>query len=670
MTRVWARALSVCRPDARGSDRAFDRRLIAPMILGSILNPINSSMLAVALVPIGRSFDVPPAQTAWLVSALYLATAVGQPVIGRLVDTYGPRPLYLTGTALVGIAGVLGVLAPDLGMLVVSRVLLGLGTSAAYPASMFLLRAESDRTGMRSPSGVLAALSISSQVVAVIGPTLGGLLIGAGGWHLIFGINVPLSAACLVLGALYLPRRSMLMQRAARVDAVGMAVFAGMLTAFMLFLMAPALDHAYLLVISLVGAAAFTVWELRAARPFLDLRVLRGNAPLLATYGRQLLAYTTSYAFLYGFTQWLEEGRSLSPSAAGLVLLPMSAAAIAVTAVTGRRAEVRGKLVVGAVTQLAGCAALLLVGSSTAVWLLALVGALIGVPQGLNGLANQNALYAQADPSRMGSSAGLLRTFMYLGAVLASAANAACYRHGATTGGLHQLVWLLLGIAVLFLAVTLADRSLRRIDTAASVPREKDTVMAVTTIDPRTALVVIDLQNGVLALPGSPHTTADVLARTVQLADAFRAHDLPVVLVRVTFAPDGSDTAPGRTDHPRPAHTPPAGWDEVADDLAGHPRDIVVTKRNWSAFYGTDLDLQLRRRGITQIVLTGAATSIGVESTARAAHEHGYNVALATDAMTDLDADAHRHSIEKIFPRLGETGTTADILALLAKTHS
>ena len=96
----------------------------------------------------------------------------------------------------------------------------------------------------------------------------------------------------------------------------------------------------------------------------------------------------------------------------------------------------------------------------------------------------------------------------------------------------------------------------------------------------------------------------------------------------------------------------------------------MVTKRNWGAFYGTDLDLQLRRRGITQIVLTGVATSIGVESTARAAYEHGYHVTLATDAITDLSLEAHQNSVERIFPRLGETGSTAEIIELLDKTHA
>jgi nicotinamidase-related amidase len=190
--------------------------------------------------------------------------------------------------------------------------------------------------------------------------------------------------------------------------------------------------------------------------------------------------------------------------------------------------------------------------------------------------------------------------------------------------------------------------------------------MTVTTIDPKTALVVIDLQAGIVGGPGVPIASADVVARSAQLADTFRERGLPVVLVRVSTAKDGSDWVPGRIDGgPRPM-TRPEGWDVIVDDVTGEG-DIVVTKRNWGAFYGTDLDLQLRRRGVTQIVLTGIATSIGVESTARAAHEHGYNVTVAVDAVTDFSPEAHENSVERIFPRLGETGTTADIVDLVKK---
>ncbi|MGA5560555.1 isochorismatase family protein [Streptomyces platensis] len=183
--------------------------------------------------------------------------------------------------------------------------------------------------------------------------------------------------------------------------------------------------------------------------------------------------------------------------------------------------------------------------------------------------------------------------------------------------------------------------------------------MPVTTLDATTALVLIDLQKGIAALPTAPAPAAEVIERAARLAGAFRARGLPVVLVNVTGG------APGRTEHPRPAGEPPADWAELVPELGRRPGDLTVSKQGWGAFHGTDLDRELRGRGVTQIVLGGIATSIGVESTARAAYEHGYHVTLATDAMTDLDADAHRNSVERVFPRLGETGTADAIRALL-----
>jgi MFS family permease len=434
----------------------FDRKLIAPMLVGSVLNPINSSMLAVALIPIGAAFGVPPSQTAWLVTGLYLATAVGQPVMGRLVDLFGPRPLYLIATSLVGIAGLLGALAPSLGVLIASRVLLGFGTSAAYPAAMSLIRSEADRTGMDTPAAILSSLSIANQVIAVIGPTLGGLLIGLGGWHLIFTINVPLSIICVVLGSLWLPRRSR-SRGAGGLDYVGIALFTATLVSLMLFLMQPRVSRWYLLVLALSLGLAFVIAQLRVLAPFIDLRVLGGNRPLILTYARQVLAFVGAYSFLYGFTQWLEEGRGLGASSAGLLLLPLSLAAVLVTALTGRSAQIRGKLVAGSIVLVLAATAQLFVGSSTPIWILALVGVIAGVPQGLNNLANQTALYKQADPARIGSSAGLLRTCVYVGALISAAANAHFFQHGATTAGLHDMAIFLLVVSGLLVLVTLLE---------------------------------------------------------------------------------------------------------------------------------------------------------------------------------------------------------------------
>ncbi len=183
--------------------------------------------------------------------------------------------------------------------------------------------------------------------------------------------------------------------------------------------------------------------------------------------------------------------------------------------------------------------------------------------------------------------------------------------------------------------------------------------MALTQIDSVAALVVIDMQKGVVALP-TAHPMAEITDRIARLARAFREHKLPVVLVNV------SGRAPGRTQTTF-NFSPPPDWDQLIPELDRQPSDFTVTKMQVGAFYKTELDRILRTAGATQIFLTGVATSAGVEATARAAYDHGYHVALVTDAMTDLNPDAHRHSTEVIFPRIGETATTDEVLSQLRK---
>jgi nicotinamidase-related amidase len=171
-------------------------------------------------------------------------------------------------------------------------------------------------------------------------------------------------------------------------------------------------------------------------------------------------------------------------------------------------------------------------------------------------------------------------------------------------------------------------------------------------------LLVVDLQKGIVGMPVA-HPIADIVNNAARLADAFRNHDLPVVLINVDA------TAPGRAEQARRVTEFPAGWTDFIPELKRQPSDHIVTKRTWGAFTNTELEKYLRERGVTQVVVTGVATTAGVESTARHAHELGFNVALAIDAMTDMNADAHHNSITRIFPRLGETGTTLEIIDLL-----
>ncbi len=182
--------------------------------------------------------------------------------------------------------------------------------------------------------------------------------------------------------------------------------------------------------------------------------------------------------------------------------------------------------------------------------------------------------------------------------------------------------------------------------------------MPVTLLDPNTALIVVDLQKGIIAMPLA-QPVGQIVARAGELAEAFRRHGLPVALVNVAGG------VPGRVEQAPNLGQMPADWTELVPELNPQPTDHLVTKRTWGAFTHTGLAEHLRGRGVTQVVLAGVATSAGVESTARQAHELGFNVTFATDAMTDRSAEAHLNSVTRIFPRLGETGTAAEIIKLL-----
>ena len=185
--------------------------------------------------------------------------------------------------------------------------------------------------------------------------------------------------------------------------------------------------------------------------------------------------------------------------------------------------------------------------------------------------------------------------------------------------------------------------------------------------DPRrTAVVVIDLQKGIVGFPGSPHSTPSVVANCVALLGAARSVGAQPVLVHVGRSADGGDALQTTANQPMRGSAPmPPDWSELIPELNRQPGDIVILKRQWGAFYGTDLDLQLRRRGLNSIILCGIATEFGVESTARDAYERGFEQIFAEDAMTARTAEGHVNSIEQIFPRIGRVRSTAEIVAAL-----
>lgn len=178
-----------------------------------------------------------------------------------------------------------------------------------------------------------------------------------------------------------------------------------------------------------------------------------------------------------------------------------------------------------------------------------------------------------------------------------------------------------------------------------------------------TALVAIDLQHGIVGMDTEPYPSSDVVARTKSIADAVRTRGGTVIFVRVTNSPDGGDALAPQTDAATPPSAArPSNWAQLVPELDQQDGDIVVTKRQWGAFYGTDLELHLRRRGIRTLILTGIATHIGVESTARDAYERGFNQIFVEDAIASPSEEAHKASFKFIFPRMGKIRSTEQVL--------
>ncbi|WP_433858916.1 MFS transporter [Streptomyces kronopolitis] len=450
-----------------GSGPAFGARLLAPLLLGSLLNPINSTMIATALVAIGRDFHVGAADTAWLISAMYLASAVGQPWMGRLADRVGPRRVFLAGAVTVCVGGVIGACAPGFALLVVSRVVLGIGTAAAYPAAMAVLRAESARTGLPTPRRVLGRLSLAAMSSAAIGPTLGGLLAATAGWRAVFAVNVPLALLAL-LGALrWLPadrkeaRPGGGRAGSSSLDPLGMLLFAAALTCAMVFLLRLQDPQWLLLAPAGLLSGVLVWWQLRHPAPFIDLRMLARNGALVRTYLRHGLAYLVMYSVLYGFSQWLEQAHGASSFQAGLIMLPLSLAAAAFSLVGARTRGIRGPLAFAALSLALGGGVLLLLHGASPLIVLLGAGVLFGIPQGLSSTGNQAAVYAQAPADGVGAAAGLQRTAQYIGAITASGLIGVLYGQRATDSGLHEIALIGVVLGLLLLALTLADRGLR-----------------------------------------------------------------------------------------------------------------------------------------------------------------------------------------------------------------
>jgi predicted MFS family arabinose efflux permease len=383
--------------------------MVASVSLGTLLNPLNSSMIAVALVSLSNYFDVSLATVTWLVTAFYVGGAIGYPLMGQLADRFGPRRVLNAGLLLAAVTSGIAPLAPSLPALMGVRFLQSIGTSSPYPAGVAVFRARHGQG--RAPAGALGAVSIANSVSSALGPVLGGFLVGLAGWPAIFVVNVPIALAAIVLAMMWLP--------ADRPRSASRA----------------------------------------SSQPKQSTWSLLRNPALVMVYAQFAAVNVVFYAVFYGLPLWLEQTRNYSPEITGVLILPVAGVGVLATPVAARlinRTGPRPAIVIGSVLLLAGSLLLLQFDAATSLAALLVVGGVLGVPNGFNNLGLQAAMYEVAAPRQIGAAAGVLQTCRYLGAIAATAIIGAIFGSQATSESLHLLAFVMAGVSAALVVASLA----------------------------------------------------------------------------------------------------------------------------------------------------------------------------------------------------------------------
>jgi MFS family permease len=393
-------------------DLAGRRRMVASVTLGTLLTPLNSSMVAVALVSLQHDFGVGVGTATWLVSGFYLASAVAQPVTGRLADRLGPRRVFLTGLLLVAAVCAAAPLAPSFAWLVLVRVVQAFGGSAAFPAGLAMIRSASPHG--RAPAASLSAINVANSAGAALGPTLAGFLVAFAGWQAIFLVNLPLAALGLATGLRWMPRDKP------------------------------------------------TTGPTTPVRRQPAVLALVTNPRMIGIFVQFAGVNLVFYSIFIALPLWLQQARGLPPYEAGLLLLPVAGLGILVAPLAAwsvARSGHRPVLVAGALALLAGSVLLLLLGPATPLWAIAAAGMVFGLPSTMNTIGLQSALYEAAPPEAMGAAGGLFQTCRYIGAMLSGVVIGQVFASGTTTAELHVLAALLVGLSACLLAGAVVRRA-------------------------------------------------------------------------------------------------------------------------------------------------------------------------------------------------------------------
>ncbi|GAA0500798.1 MFS transporter [Salinibacillus aidingensis] len=411
--------------------------LVLTIGLGTMLNPLNSSMISVALTRLQFEFELSFADASWLISIFYLASAAGQPVMGKLSDMFGPKRLFMTGLVLVAGACLLAPFSPNFVFLLGCRALQAIGSSTLFPSGMSMVR-----TSITQKQGqALAALSIFANVSAAFGPSIGGFLVGAWDWPSIFFVNFPFIILSFVMALFILPNTGKMEFDMKRIDFGGISLFIVSIVGLILFLLSlEQTVNIWALIVFVSAGIAFYFYENRHQAPFIHFPTLRQNPTVTWIYLQFMTINLVYYCYFFGFPTYLQQAAGYNEGKTGLIMLALAGFSVIISPLAGALIDRFGSkvpMVIGAVLLLIGTGLLLTFDQASPLLWLMVIMAVLGMSNGFNNISAQTALFENVSREETGSASGLFQTSRYLGAILSGSLLGITFNQFVDTKHLH-----------------------------------------------------------------------------------------------------------------------------------------------------------------------------------------------------------------------------------------
>lgn len=411
--------------------------LILTIGLGTLLNPLNSSMISVALTTLQHEFSLTFADATWMISVFYLASAAGQPVMGKLSDMFGPKRIFLAGLVIVALSSILAPFSPNYPFLLGCRALQAIGSSTLFPSGMSMVRTSITKKQAQA----LAVLSIFSTTSAAFGPSIGGFLIASWDWPAIFLANFPFIIISFTLALVVLPNPKHVKVELHRIDFFGIILFITAIIGMILFLLS--LEHTInwvSLVVFIGGFIWFYRYESRKEEPFIDVKGLIKNRSATSVYVQFILINLVYYGYFYGFPTFLQQVQNYSERDTGLIMLALAGFGVITAPIAGKMIDHLGSkipLITGAGFLFIGTVLLLTYHTDSPLGWFIVVMSVLGMSNGFNNISMQTALYDHTPPEETGSASGLFQTSRYVGAILSSSLLGIVFNQNLDLAHLH-----------------------------------------------------------------------------------------------------------------------------------------------------------------------------------------------------------------------------------------